>query len=733
MTAFRYLTLISTLFSFLITYQCLGNPPILHLSNFTHDEYLGKYTTVFEDIEGKLTLQEVLYPENQALFKPMNTDVPNFQITPYTYWLKMNVVSETMKDYFLVIDKGDIDSLSFFAFTEQSNNFTVQHVGQLVPLSSRLYKNHQFIFKIPFQAKVSQTYYLRIKSAKPLSVPITIQTEIELIEKIYFQNISQGIYFGFALFIILYNLFIYLSVRDKIYWIYVIYVFFLSITLADFKGITVSVIFSRIESLNFYTLAFYGIAGSLANIFSILFLDVKNQNRKYYKILTVLTAIYWLSSLCGFLGFRLASCVIVNVNALVSSLFLIYIAWRLLQKGYQAAKFYLYAFGSFLFCVVVQFLGNIAILPANTFTLQAMQFGSAAEMLLLSLALADKINYLKAEKEIAQAATLQLIQEQNVVLEQKVEARTRELAENNAALEVQNEEIRQQQEELIAINEALEKQRNTIQSQKLTIEQTYFKLQETSSRLNASISYAQDIQQIILPEENLLNHYFQQHFVIYLPKDVVSGDFYWFMPLENPNKAIFVLADCTGHGVAGAFMSMIGNALLYETVEIAQIHAPNKILENLNMRIQKMLKQNISRNGDGMDIGICAFDKQEDNHIKVAFAGSRMNIFYLQGQDFQQFTGDKNYLGGRLAENKPFKEEVAILQKGDILYLASDGFADQNNEQRIRFGTRKMKESLQEIYSLDLQEQKNILLSQLHQHQAQEVQRDDICVIGLRL
>jgi serine phosphatase RsbU (regulator of sigma subunit) len=733
MTAFKFTPLTTIFFIFFFTHFCLGNPPTVYLTNIQSNEYLGKYTAILEDTEGKLTLQEVLYPENQALFKISASDVPNFQITPATYWLKINIESEATQDYFLVIDKGDIDSLSLFTFPNQSKDFTAQHVGQLVPLSSRMYKNHQFIFKIPFQANTAQTCYLRVKSVKPLSVPIIIQTETELIDRIYFQNISQGIYFGFAIFIILYNLFIYLSVRDKIYWVYVTYVFFLSITLADFKGITASVIFSKFESLNFYTIALYGIAGSLANIFSILFLDVKKQNPKYYKILISLTAIYWLSSICGFLGFRLASCIIVNVNALVSSLFLIYASWQLFKKGYQAAKFYLYAFGSFLFCVVVQFLGNMAVLPANMFTLQAMQFGSAAEMLLLSLALADKINYLKAEKAAAQAATLQLIQEQNIVLEEKVQARTRELADNNAALEVQNEEIRQQQEELIAINEALEKQRNTIQHQKLTIEQTYFQLQETSSRLNESINYAQAIQKIILPEKSLLDNYFQQHFAIYLPKDVVSGDFYWFVPIENSNKSIFVLADCTGHGVAGAFMSMIGNALLYETVEIAQIHAPAKILDTLNIRIQKMLKQNISKNGDGMDIGICAFDKEDNDTIQVAFAAARTNIFYRQGENFRQFTGDRTYLGGATSEKRPFTEETTVLKKGDILYFASDGFADQNNQERIRFGTRRFKETLQEIYSLDLHEQKSILLNQLAQHQAQEIQRDDICVIGLKL
>ena len=711
---------------------------VLVLQNISDAEYVGKYATILEDQKGILCIENILHPKQELLWLQSTNEVPNFQITPFTYWLKLCVQNNSNKQYLLQIDKGDIDSLSFYAVQADSLKKTL-HLGQLVPFQNRIYPLHQFVIPLELPTKQVMTFYIRVKSVKPLAVPLLIQEINHSIWTIYKQNILQGLYFGFVLLIILYNLFIWFSVRDKLYLIYVCYVAMLSIVLADFKGITSSLLFVHWEEVNPYLLGTYGIAGSLANIFSIVFLNTKTQSPKNHRVLVGIIVCYWISAIAGFTGFRLFSCLTVNVIAMLSSCYLLYTATRLYQKGFKPAKFYLYAFGSFLFCVLVQFGGNLGLLPANAFTLQAMQFGSAAEMLLLSLALADKINSLKIEKEQAKTDLLEVLQKQNIILEENVAKRTYQLTENNAILEVQNEEIKQQHEELLAINEALENQRNTTDKQKKIIEETLFQLQETSKRLNASISYAQNIQSVILPDSDLINNFFSNHFVIYSPKDVVSGDFYWFCNLQaDSNKyprALFALADCTGHGVSGAFMTMVCNALLYESVEIAKIESPAQILQNLDIRIQKILRQKEGKNSDGLDISLCLFEQQTDNKVQIAYAGANSYIYYVDKttKELIKLASERTYIGGNAKQKIEFSNQVFCLEKQEMLYFTTDGYADQNDVHRNRLGLQKMRTTILEASNLSLQAQKQKFLDVLATHQQNETQRDDISFIGLQI
>ncbi len=737
------LRLIFLLILYLFSTNTIFAQTVIDLQNPNLPKYLGEYCKILEDKEGQFSITEVINLEKQALFKASTNEVPNFQITPFTYWLQFELKNNSQEKFFLEIDKGDIDSLSLYHI--QADTVTkVFHIGQLVPFKTRFHQGHQFIFPLNLVENTTQTFFIRVKSIKPLAIPLVIAKESTMTWLSYRQDITQGMYFGFALLIILYNLFIWFSVRDKLYLIYVVYVAMLSITLADFKGISASLLFVNFESFNPYTIGIYGVAGSLANIFSVLFLETKRQLPKNHKILVFLILCYFISALLGFLGFRFASCISVNAIALISSFYLLYTSWILYKQGFKPAKFYLYAFGSFLFCVIAQFSGNLGLLPANAFTLQAMQLGSAAEMLLLSLALADKINSLKVDNEKAKADLLVIVQEQNAVLEQKVATRTQELHENNMMLEVQNEEIKQQQEELLTINETLGIQHIETELQKQRAENTLIELQDTTQRLNQSIKYAQNIQQVILPDTALINSFFKEHFTIYLPKDVVSGDFYWFTNLSDTiidnqsyQRALFALADCTGHGVPGAFVTMVCNTLLYEAVEIAKIESPAKILQNLDIRIQKILRQHEGKNSDGLDISLCLFEKQAHQKIEITFAGSHTYIYYFENLTHAEnhiitkMSGDRITIGGNSNNKQKFNNQIFTQQKGQVIYFSTDGYTDQNDANRNRLGLQNLRTMLGAFQNTALNEQKQILIDALNQHQKEQPQRDDISVVGL--
>jgi len=335
------------------------------------------------------------------------------------------------------------------------------------------------------------------------------------------------------------------------------------------------------------------------------------------------------------------------------------------------------------------------------------------EMRVLNENLEISANKLRSNETILKKAYEKLKQR-----EKELSEKTELLEKQQAEMVTQNEELQQQQEEIISVNDALES--------------TLKKLKYTNDRMNKSIAYANNIQQVILPESSKLNAFFKAHFSLYLPKDIVSGDFYWFSQLTQ-NQAVFALADCTGHGVPGAFMSMIGNTLLHEIVNFNKIHSPALILQSLNAAIIKVLKQKEGKNTDGMDMGIALFQKQADGSMDITFAGARSNLYYFQQGYCYIIAGDRYGIGGSVERVRIFHNQSFALQQGDMLYFTSDGFIDQNNAERKRFGSQAFAHLLAEIGKLDINEQKEKLAETLRKYQAKEEQRDDISVIGIKI
>ncbi len=300
------------------------------------------------------------------------------------------------------------------------------------------------------------------------------------------------------------------------------------------------------------------------------------------------------------------------------------------------------------------------------------------------------------------------------------------IAESNAELNQMNEELQQQQEELLVLNETLENRNETLAS-------TYARLKRTTEALENSIRYASHIQEVIMPEESDFGNFFSDWFVFYKPKDVVSGDFYWFSQI-NETSGVFALADCTGHGVPGAFMSMLGATLLHEIVNIKQIYDdPSRILRNLHSALQKILKQKESKNNDGMDISVCYFEKLENGNPKLIFGGAKTTMFYVSENQLFELNGDRQFVGGRLKLKQDFTNQDVILPSDAQIYLFSDGFADQNNAERKKLSFKTFKNVILDISTFSFLEQKEKLAQVLDAHQGREYQRDDITIVGLKI
>ncbi len=310
------------------------------------------------------------------------------------------------------------------------------------------------------------------------------------------------------------------------------------------------------------------------------------------------------------------------------------------------------------------------------------------------------------------------------------------LTEKNAEILQQKEEIETQANNL---QEAFAKIRLTnekLQNRKKQIEKHKDELKKRNEFVEASIKYASTIQNASLPLKKDIDKYFY-NFIIYLPKDIVSGDFYFFSNVKNLNNntknLFFVVSDCTGHGVPGAFMSMIGIRLLNKYINEYKFSSPAKILEYIDNDVIKSLKQEDSNNQDGMDMIICKFQK---NSNKLIFAGAKRNLYYYSFYDnnIKKVPGARKSIGGISKNKKITFEDVNIhFNKNDVFYLFTDGFPDQNNQERRRFGTHRLLSLLEKNINKDFPEQQLLLLKELEKWQQNTMQRDDISFAALSL
>jgi serine phosphatase RsbU (regulator of sigma subunit) len=232
-----------------------------------------------------------------------------------------------------------------------------------------------------------------------------------------------------------------------------------------------------------------------------------------------------------------------------------------------------------------------------------------------------------------------------------------------------------------------------------------------------------------------MQRYFEDYFVLYCPKDIVSGDFYWVAreDAERKDEYTFVaVADCTGHGVSGAFMSMIGYSLLNEIVIQKKIFDPEKILKLLDERMREALRYDETTKEEGMDISLCRLEVGK-NKAKAVFCGAKRPIYYTKNGVLAEVKGDRKTIGGSEIEGRTFHNQEFSIEKGEMIYLFSDGYADQKNIEERKIGSSYLKEMLAQGARLPAYEQKKCLEDYLKVCLGKHEQRDDITILGIKV
>lgn len=307
---------------------------------------------------------------------------------------------------------------------------------------------------------------------------------------------------------------------------------------------------------------------------------------------------------------------------------------------------------------------------------------------------------------------------QNEELERIVKARTVEIVEKN-------EELLQKQEEILTQRDEIEKQKDRAELQRDEISQQ-------KKEMTDSIMYASRIQKAILPLKANIIKTLPQHFVLDLPRDIVSGDYYWFQ--QRGNKSIIVAADCTGHGVPGAFLSMLGSAFLGEIVSKQEELPPaNEILDQLRYHVINSLHQTGGENEsrDGMDIAICIIDFDKSN---IEYAGAFNSLYHVRNGELTEYKADRMPIGVSFNQDKPFKRHFIDFQKKDSFYIFSDGFIDQfGGADGKKFKSRQFKNLILSMQNRPMELQELLLHDRLLEWRGDIEQIDDVLVIGFKI
>lgn len=534
----------------------------------------------------------------------------------------------------------------------------------------------------------------------------------ENIQKSFFKNLASDlIILGIVLIMSFYHLGLFFFRRkNKAALIFAIFTLIIFVRIIVTGKYVLNYFFDFV-SWNFtYRMAYftyYMAVPVFVNFFFILFDEAKKQKNFIYASylasilfsITILFSAYFFSTVLIFY----------QIITLIQIVYVFYFFFKYIKQKKESVIILVLGFSALLLTAINDILYYQDIIKTTTL----LPFGIFLLILSQALALAKKFT----NAFIINEKLNEELDYQNKHLEELVKDRTKEIEKQKQEILQKNEELLQINEELVVQKEEIIRQRDMLEEQNLFIKD--------------SINYASLIQKSLLPDNEELSKYFST-FIIYQPKNVVSGDFYWISDYQ-PNYIYFAVGDCTGHGVPGAFISIISIYLLNNIVNQQQVSTPGLILDTFDILFKQHLHKVSSKVPDGITISLIRFEK--NNFSKIVYSCSKQSfaIYNSQNKQIIRFKGSPRSIGiDTRASEKNFEDNILEINKNDVLYLFSDGYTDQNNEKRERFGTKKFLNFLSEIADLPLPQQKVALIRQLEDYRTNQPNRDDITVVALK-
>lgn len=451
MTFQKLLLIVAFAFSFV-----KGHSQTFELNDASLNDYLGESLLIYEDESGALRINEVMPLPNDS-FTQIPSRVPNLQISKSAFWAKIEFTNNTsFEDLLLTLSLPAMDRVDFY---HVKNGAIVDSInlGQYQDFSDRLYQDPWYIMPLGLVKGETRTYFMRVEAIEQVQLPIKVDSEKSTFETLKAKDFFVGSYVGLMVVLVLYNLFIFISVRDRSYLFYVIYIGIMIIMQSASFGWPFEYLWPNSPGFDRLTFIIFPVAIGLAFFeFAKSFLNVREVAPRMIWGFHILTAVFVVVIGLALAGELRAAYQLIQINSASLSIYGIIVGVVVLRRGSRIARFYLVAFTLFLSGIVVFIMKDVGVLPYNNVTNYMMPFCSALEGILLSFGLADRINVLKREKEESQQQALEtsqenerIIREQNVVLEQKVLERTAELQESNEELNVTLQHLKETQSQLV--------------------------------------------------------------------------------------------------------------------------------------------------------------------------------------------------------------------------------------------------------------------------------------------
>ena len=414
---------------------------------------LAEQSFVLEDPSKKLTIEDIRRQETG--FQKIDKSFINFGISGSAFWIKCVVRNETDQD--LLIEVGNPTLMDILLYEFDSVKLLVErHTGNWMPFYKRFTKDVNYQFPLVAGPSATSTVYLRIMDSNGTQFQFKAGTPSAFSEKSYTRNLFEGMFYGFMLVMLLYNLFLFFSLKDNSYLFYVLYIFFMACWNGIFQGYATKYIWPSTPWLSNYSEVVACFVGMSGLLFAFNFLQTKKNTPSHHKFLVIMFGLYIVILVVLLTGYFVHGTIMLELLSLLSIILLFITAVVIFRQGYQPAGYFLIAWSFLLVSIMIYILKDYNVFPYNSFTRHSMQIGSAIEALLLSIALANRINILKREKEEANMKTLasmkeneKLIREQNILLEKKVEERTGELKNVNRDLITVIQNLKETQTQLV--------------------------------------------------------------------------------------------------------------------------------------------------------------------------------------------------------------------------------------------------------------------------------------------
>ncbi|MCP4312516.1 MAG: SpoIIE family protein phosphatase [Bacteroidetes bacterium] len=622
-------------------------------------------------------------------------------------WFRIYFVNRSTRQFAFHLQPNLFSDFDEFRLFQDFNNgmITVRKSGNsIAPKNKDVNINGSDDLRVFLPPGEGDTLYLRV-SLSDVSVlsdlTFTVSTQKSVHHKDRSKRLIFGIFVGIMLIMILYHIPMFVKGRENSYLYYILYILAFLVFFINKEGYIYEItprltsVPTTIFLLEIFLLFFL--------LFGRSYLDTRNTLQSWD---TILLLAVWFTVGGLILSFTILLLLgvgvhvpifiqlgglAINIVSAIGSLFLAIVpAMILTRENFQPARYFLFANLFLILGVAVNYA-----LKEYSLGKHSLELGVTLQILAFSIGLSERINLLKKSKEVAQRRIIDQLRENaglkdkvNRELEDKVQERTREIQNQKEHIEKQNKEIKY------------------------------------------SFDYAKKIQNTVLPRNEVFENLFGEHFIFFKPRDIVSGDFYWIS--QSGSRIVLTAADCTGHGVPGSLMSMLGITMLHEIVNEKGVMHSEEILNQLRLSIARTLKQEgkIGEQKDGIDMALMIYDTAKRT---LEFSGANNPLYIIRNGEMLEYKGN-NMPVAYYEKMSDFTRYTIEMKQGDRVYMFTDGFPDQfGGPQGKKFKYRPFKDLLLEVHERPMEEQHRILSLIFDEWKGDLSQIDDVLVIGLRL